>query len=58
MQESNVSLNYENTMGGEDKEDFSVLLHMEVPPLGELLTEKNLYYARIISRLGEDFSIF
>ena len=45
-------------MSGEDHEDFSVLSHVEVPPLGELLIEENLHYVGIASGLGEDFSIF
>ena len=49
-----MSLNFENVVSGEDREDFNVLLHMEVPPLGELLIEENLHYAEIALGLGED----
>ena len=44
-------------MSGEDREDFNVLRHMEVPPLGELLTEENLHYAEIASGLCEDLGV-
>ena len=44
-------------MSREDSKDFNVLLHMEVPPLGELLIKENLYYAKIASGLGEDLGI-
>ena len=57
-QESDVSSNYENIVSGEDREDFSVLLHMEVPLLGELLIEENLHYAGTALGLSEHFSIF
>ena len=45
-------------MSGEDREDYSTLLHMEVPPLGELLTEENLHYPGISLGLDKNFSIF
>ena len=44
-------------MSEEDKEDFNVLRHVEVPSLGELLTEENLHYAKIAPGLGEDLGI-
>ena len=40
-------------MSGMDQKDFERLLNVELPPLGELLTEENLQYAGIASKVDK-----